>query len=82
MGGNNEFFCNECAKKKTAKKRISFQELPNVQVFILKRFQYNFQTNSKLKLGNRIEFPSSLNMSKYYFLPDKEELMAQDYFLY
>ncbi|KDO23632.1 hypothetical protein SPRG_11078 [Saprolegnia parasitica CBS 223.65] len=46
-------------------KRISIHTLPNVLVFHLKRFEFDFETMQQIKLHDAFEFPMELDMRRY-----------------
>ncbi|OQR84216.1 ubiquitin-specific protease [Achlya hypogyna] len=46
-------------------KRISLHTLPQVLVFHLKRFEFDYETMQQIKLHDRFEFPTELDMRRY-----------------
>lgn len=62
---DNQYFCNDCQKKVDARKETMFQELPDHLIFVLKRFEYDFQTYTKMKINDYFSFPQELDMSNY-----------------
>ena len=65
MNGDNCIFCPECNKKFPALKSQSFNKLPRILMFVLKRFEFNYDTMAKIKINDYYEFPKELDMSKY-----------------
>ena len=65
MNGDNCIFCPKCNKKFPALKRQLFRTLPRVLMFVLKRFEFNFDTMTKFKINDYYEFPIELDMNKY-----------------
>ena len=65
MNGDNCIFCPQCNKKFPALKSQSFNKLPRILMFVLKRFEFNFDTMAKIKINDLYEFPLDLDMSKY-----------------
>ena len=65
MNGDNCIFCPECNKKYPAIKRQCFRTLPRILLFVLKRFEFNFDTMTKFKVHDYYEFPIELDMNKY-----------------
>ena len=65
MNGDNCIFCPECNKKFPALKSQSFNQLPRILMFVLKRFEFNYDTMAKIKINDYYEFPTDLDMSKY-----------------
>lgn len=70
----DNFFCEECQKKVTIKKRNSIAELPNVLIVYLQRLWYNYEIDRNEKINSRLEFPKELNLKKY----SVEELMRKE----
>ena len=65
MDGDNCIHCPECDKKVPAIKSQNFKTLPRIFMFVLKRFEYNYQTMKKIKINDYYEFPLILDMNKY-----------------
>ena len=65
MNGDNCIFCPKCNKKFPALKRQLFKTLPRMLMFVLKRFEFNFDTMKKFKINDFYEFPIELDMNKY-----------------
>ena len=65
MDGDNCIHCEECNKKFPAIKSQNFKVLPRIFIFVLKRFEYDYQTSKKIKINDYYEFPLILDMSKY-----------------
>ena len=71
MNGDNCIFCPECNKKFPAVKSQNFKNLPRMLIFVLKRFEFNYDTMKKVKINDYYEFPLELDMSKY--ISEKKE---------
>ena len=65
MEGVNCIFCEKCNEKRPAVKSQNFQTLPRILIFVLKRFEFNYNTMQKFKINDYYEFPLELNMNKY-----------------
>jgi ubiquitin C-terminal hydrolase len=65
MFGENRIFCPECNRKLPAIKSQNFKTLPRIFMFVLKRFEFNFQTMQKTKINDYYTFPLILDMNKY-----------------
>jgi ubiquitin carboxyl-terminal hydrolase 9/24 len=65
LEGDNAYYCEKCDKKRDSLKRQTFRELPNVLIFNLKRFDFNYDTMSKFKINDFCEFPRELDMRRY-----------------
>ena len=76
MNGENCIFCPQCNKKMPAIKNQNFKTLPRIFMFVLKRFEFNYQTMQKTKINDYYTFPLILDMNKYtedYIKYKKEE---------
>ena len=76
MSGDNCIFCSQCNKKIPAVKNQNFKTLPRIFMFVLKRFEFNYQTMQKTKINDYYTFPLILDMNKYtenYIKYKKEE---------
>ena len=80
MDGDNKIFCDFCKTKHPAIKRQSFKTLPRMLIFVLKRFEFNYDTMQKIKLNDYYEFPLTLDMTKYTteYLHNKNENKSKE----
>ena len=67
MNGDNCIFCPQCNKKIPAVKSQKFKTLPRMLIFVLKRFEFNYDTIKKVKINDYYEFPQILDMGKYLY---------------
>ena len=67
MKDENAIFCQQCNKKIPAIKHQSFKILPRVLIFVLKRFEFNYNTMTKIKINDYYEFPFEFDMTNYTF---------------
>jgi hypothetical protein len=65
MEGDNAYFCEAVGRKVPAIKRSLVERLPHTFVILLKRFEYDYVNVMRVKIFDRFEFPSKLNMHKY-----------------
>ena len=65
MDKDNCIFCEQCNKKFPAVKSQNFKFLPKILIFVLKRFEFNYNTMQKYKINDYYEFPLNLDMNKY-----------------
>ncbi len=72
MDGDNKINCEQCKVKMTCHKHLIFKSLPNVLVFALKRFEFDYNTMLKYKLNKYFEFPYKLDMKDYLIENHKE----------
>ena len=74
MNEDNCIFCPDCNKKMPAVKSQNFKTLPRMLIFVLKRFEFDFNTMNRIKINDYYEFPIDLNMNKYTseYLNNKE----------
>ncbi|KAJ5071230.1 ubiquitin carboxyl-terminal hydrolase [Anaeramoeba ignava] len=67
LDGDNKYFCTKCQKKTSAIKKYSFQKLPKILIFILKRFDYDFKSNERFRMDSYFTFPLKLVMDSYIY---------------
>ncbi|KAG2388438.1 hypothetical protein C9374_000602 [Naegleria lovaniensis] len=66
LEGNEQWICEELGNKKIdAIKGLKLKTLPYILTLHLKRFDYDLQTWTRIKLGNMVTFPYELDMKKY-----------------
>jgi ubiquitin carboxyl-terminal hydrolase 9/24 len=65
LEGDNAYFCEKCEKKVNTKKRCCIKKLPNVLILVLKRFEFNYDTMTKIKVNDYCEFPEDISMEAY-----------------
>ena len=67
MSGDNAILCQTCNKKIPSIKYQSFNILPRILIFVLKRFEFNYNTMTKIKINDYYEFPIDLDMTNYTY---------------
>ena len=65
LQGDNAYHCDKCDKKVTTLKRVCIKRLPRYLIFVLKRFDINYDNMQKFKINDYCEFPSLLNMKPF-----------------
>ncbi|GLD93587.1 hypothetical protein PINS_up002179 [Pythium insidiosum] len=65
LNGENQWLCDQCKTKRDAIKGLKFSKLPYLLSLQLKRFDYDFMTDSRIKLHDRVTFPKYLDMNAY-----------------
>ena len=65
MYGDNAIFCEKCNKKFIALKNQDFNTLPRILIFVLKRFEFDYNKMTRYKINDYFEFPLELDMNKY-----------------
>ena len=65
LENDNKYFCEKCNKKVNAEKYISFDYFPKILFLQLGRFYYDFTTEQREKINDRIPFPLILNCNKF-----------------
>ena len=83
MNGDNCIYCETCNKKFPAIKSQCFNELPRILMFVLKRFEFNYDTMRKIKINDFYEFPLELDMNKYTneYIDNKNDKINNKYTL-
>ena len=66
LDGENKYFCERCKKKVRAEKKITVKELPQCFVFVLNRFEYDYDRMVRNKINNYCELPDKIDMTSYY----------------
>ena len=65
LEGENAYYCETKKAKVDAIKRTCIKSLPNVLVIHLQRFEYNWQSGTRIKLNDYFEFPVQLDMQPF-----------------
>lgn len=65
LDGDNAFYCEECQSKVSAIKRLSIKKPPKNLILVLKRFDFNYDTEMKYKLNNYCKFGSELDLEPF-----------------
>jgi ubiquitin C-terminal hydrolase len=83
MSGDNSIFCDKCKKKFAANKNQDFNTLPRVLMFVLKRFEFDYNKMIRYKINDYFEFPLELDMNKYTsdYITGKNKNMNNKYLL-
>eukprot|EP01126_Amoeba_proteus_P054391 TRINITY_DN6691_c0_g1_i10.p2 TRINITY_DN6691_c0_g1~~TRINITY_DN6691_c0_g1_i10.p2 ORF type:complete len:522 (+),score=113.38 TRINITY_DN6691_c0_g1_i10:3766-5331(+) len=58
-------FCEQCQQNVDTMKRCVLKDLPSTLIIHLKRFDFDYQTMSRIKLNSMLEFPMDLNMESF-----------------
>jgi len=83
LEGDNAYFCERCKRKVNTIKRVVIKKLPNHIMFVLKRFEFDFDTFNKVKINDFYEFPLTLNMKPYTIYQNESSSAYEDeYFQY
>ncbi|KAK0727330.1 hypothetical protein B0T26DRAFT_637316 [Lasiosphaeria miniovina] len=69
LDGENQYFAGEQYKLQDANKGVIFQSFPDVLHLQLKRFEYDIQRDTMMKINDRYEFPEEFDAAPYL---DKE----------
>lgn len=70
MDGDNQIYCENCKLKQDMLLGSKLKQLPNVLVFTLARFAFNYETFDRVKLNNFFSFNLEANFS--HLLDDTE----------
>jgi hypothetical protein len=77
MEGDNAYHCDKVDAKVPAIKRTLLEKLPHTFVVQLKRFEFDFANGLRLKIQDRFEFPTNLDLRKYTEAAHSEPASAQ-----
>ena len=61
----NQYFCNTCQSKQDAVKGLKFKKLPYILAIQLKRFDLDYETLQRIKLNDKVTFPTVLNANPF-----------------
>ena len=61
----NQYFCENCQSKQNAVKGLKFKKLPYILVVQLKRFDLDYETFQRVKLNDKVTFPTILNANPF-----------------
>ncbi|UQC82690.1 ubiquitin carboxyl-terminal hydrolase [Colletotrichum lupini] len=65
MDGENQYYAGDEFKLQDANKGVIFQSFPNVLHLQLKRFEYDIQRDTMMKINDRYEFPETFDAAPY-----------------
>ena len=65
LEGDNQWVCEACGRKVDAVKRQTVKTLPQMLCIQLKRFEYDYETMQRLKVKDRFEVPTELDMRPF-----------------
>ena len=65
LDGDNKYQCSQCNQMVDARKYACLGRLPDNLVFSLKRFDFDFETLTRVKVHDYFEFPQSLSVEPY-----------------
>ena len=66
LDGDNKYFCEKCKMKVRAEKKITVKDLPQCFVFVLNRFEYDYDKMIRNKISNYCELPDVIDMTPFY----------------
>lgn len=61
----NEYHCEHCNKKVDLTKKTCLKSLPNTLIVHLNRIVFDMETLDNVKVNDRLEFPTALNLRPY-----------------
>lgn len=65
LEGDNAYYCERCDKKVAAYKRQNIKTLHNTLIIVLKRFEFNVDTMTRVKVNDCCEFPHELDLEEF-----------------
>ena len=54
-----------CEARTTSLKGVKIRKFPDVLTFSLKRFEYDWETDTRKKINDKFEYPLELDVSPY-----------------
>jgi ubiquitin C-terminal hydrolase len=73
LEGDNAYYCDKYERKLDVEKRVCLKRLSNTLILHLKRFDFDFNIQKKMKINDYCEFPLRFNMYPW----TKEGLMQK-----
>ncbi|EFA79650.1 peptidase C19 family protein [Heterostelium album PN500] len=65
LDGDNKYSCDDCNEKVKANFGAKLGQLPPILVLPLRRFDFDYQRGSRVKITSQFEFPMELDMTPY-----------------
>lgn len=65
LDGDNKYWAGDQFKYQDARKGVIFKSFPEVLHLHLKRFEYDIQRDTMMKINDRFEFPDVLDLTPY-----------------
>ena len=65
LEGENAYQCDHCEAKVRALRRVCIKHLPNFLIIALRRFEFDFDSMTRVKLNDLCEFPLDIDMEPY-----------------
>jgi ubiquitin C-terminal hydrolase len=65
LDGDNQYFCEKCQRKNDARKGLRLTELPYLLTLQLKRFDFDYERLTNVKLNDKVAYPAVLDMNDY-----------------
>jgi len=76
LENENAYHCEKCASKQKAIKSTRFKSLPQILNIQLKRFEYDWDNDTRVKLDDDVKFPPYLDMKRYLVSPEDAQNLA------
>ena len=65
LDGDNQYQCQTCQKKVDALKGLKLESCPKILSICLNRFTLDYETFQRVKVTDRVSFPTVLNLNNY-----------------
>ena len=65
LEGDNKYYCEQYDKKVSAQRRSYLKDLSDTVVINLKRFEFDYNTMTRLKVNDYCEFPERIDFRKW-----------------
>uniref|UniRef100_A0A0N5BA67 USP domain-containing protein n=1 Tax=Strongyloides papillosus TaxID=174720 RepID=A0A0N5BA67_STREA len=76
LNGNNKYQCEQCKSKQDAIKGLRYKKFPYILSMQLKRFDFNYENCSRIKLNDKVTFPDYLDLN--FLIGDNDEIDDKD----
>jgi uncharacterized UBP type Zn finger protein len=65
LDGDNKYYCESCDKKVKAMKCQTIKTFPPYIILCLKRFEFNYEIEAKIKINDYCEFSHQLRLKDF-----------------
>ena len=76
LEGGNAVGCDHCAKRTATTKGLKIREPPYLLQLQLKRFTFDWQTEQRVKINEKVTFPALLDFNPFVALTPAQEAAA------
>ncbi|KAJ3199966.1 hypothetical protein HDU82_009297 [Entophlyctis luteolus] len=82
LDGENKYMAGEGYGLQAARKGVIFTKFPPVLHLQLKRFEYDMERDAMVKINDRYEFPTEIDLTRFLDESSEEKSLPQKYLLH